>query len=423
MQPLQSAGGLLCVEGLCSCVNTPRKCVPGTRSLLTKSLVFRALRVSKKILKNDFTDTRPEWERSPEPDPVYDNNGIRVNTREIRARERAVERRNDVIELLMQKCTVFRPPTDWKPQKKKRKIPIPVKEYPNYNFFGLIIGPRGNTQKRMQKETNCKIAIRGRGSVKEGAARDSKARRASPCPHPAVQMSPVSTSQLVASEQVSRCPSHSPASVRLRRGRGAPCAHRGRQLGERQRRRRHGTYSAVPQIIPVPPRALPRLLAALCASLQQVHCCSRAGVWAEPNIVKQDGGRSAVADAFCSQAPPSPQVSRLLVPVDEEMNDHKRQQLRELAAINGTLRDESYYKALEAQENEQPIFALPDEIKSRADAQYARDVARFHGADAANKLNNEYENFIAELGGNPVPSGAGAGTHVQSGPVYLVAPA
>lgn len=39
---------------------------------------------------------------------------------------------------------------------------------------GLIIGPRGNTQKRMQMETNTKIAIRGRGSVKEGAARDPK---------------------------------------------------------------------------------------------------------------------------------------------------------------------------------------------------------------------------------------------------------
>lgn len=48
---------------------------------------------------------------------------------------------------------------------------IPVAEYPGYNFFGLIIGPRGNTQKRMQRETNTKIAIRGKGSVKEGANR------------------------------------------------------------------------------------------------------------------------------------------------------------------------------------------------------------------------------------------------------------
>lgn len=40
---------------------------------------------------------------------------------------------------------------------------------------GLIIGPRGNTQKRMERETDCKIAIRGKGSVKEGARRGPKA--------------------------------------------------------------------------------------------------------------------------------------------------------------------------------------------------------------------------------------------------------
>ena len=27
-------------------------------------------------------------------------------------------------------------------------------EYPNYNFIGLLIGPRGNTQKRMQVGTH-----------------------------------------------------------------------------------------------------------------------------------------------------------------------------------------------------------------------------------------------------------------------------
>ncbi len=54
-----------------------------------------------------------------------------------------------------------------RPRKKERKIFIPVRQYPQTNFIGLIIGPRGNTQQRMQRETNTKIAIRGRGSVKE----------------------------------------------------------------------------------------------------------------------------------------------------------------------------------------------------------------------------------------------------------------
>ena len=41
---------------------------------------------------------------------------------------------------------------------------MPVDDYPDYNFFGLIVGPRGNTQKEMQKETGCKIAVRGQGA-------------------------------------------------------------------------------------------------------------------------------------------------------------------------------------------------------------------------------------------------------------------
>ena len=45
-----------------------------------------------------------------------------------------------------------------------------MREHPHYNFIGLIIGPRGNTQKRMQQESGAKIALRGRGSVKDGRA-------------------------------------------------------------------------------------------------------------------------------------------------------------------------------------------------------------------------------------------------------------
>ncbi len=55
--------------------------------------------------------------------------------------------------------------SDYRPERKWKKIFIPQKDYPGYNFIGLIIGPRGNTQKRMQSETNTKIAIRGRGGL------------------------------------------------------------------------------------------------------------------------------------------------------------------------------------------------------------------------------------------------------------------
>jgi hypothetical protein len=38
-----------------------------------------------------------------------------------------------------------------------------------YNFIGQIIGPRGNTQRKLEGDTGCKISIRGKGSVKEGS--------------------------------------------------------------------------------------------------------------------------------------------------------------------------------------------------------------------------------------------------------------
>lgn len=92
----------------------------------------------------------------------------------MREKEKLTDERSFLIEELLKADVTFRPPPDYRPKKKERKIFIPPKDYPGYNFIGLIIGPRGNTQKRMQKETNTKIAIRGRGSVKEGAARDPK---------------------------------------------------------------------------------------------------------------------------------------------------------------------------------------------------------------------------------------------------------
>lgn len=128
--------------------------------------------INQRINAGDFTDTRPEHERSPSPEPVYDSEGVRQNTRDVRNKERLYNQRNELIEQLMKRCPSFKPPADWRPPKKERKVFIPQEDYPGFNFIGLIIGPRGNTQKRLQRETNTKIAIRGKGSLKEGQARD-----------------------------------------------------------------------------------------------------------------------------------------------------------------------------------------------------------------------------------------------------------
>ena len=48
----------------------------------------------------------------------------------------------------------------------RRKIKIPT--HNGFNYAGLIIGPKGSNQKRMEEETGCKVLVRGRGSQKVG---------------------------------------------------------------------------------------------------------------------------------------------------------------------------------------------------------------------------------------------------------------
>ncbi|OAY80497.1 Branchpoint-bridging protein, partial [Ananas comosus] len=127
----------------------------------------RLLEISRLLQSGGPLDDRPEGARSPSPEPIYDNMGVRINTREYRARERLNRERQEIISQLIRRNPAFKPPADYRPPKLQKKLYIP-KDYPGYNFIGLIIGPRGNTQKRMERETGAKIVIRGKGSVKEG---------------------------------------------------------------------------------------------------------------------------------------------------------------------------------------------------------------------------------------------------------------
>ena len=106
---------------------------------------------------------------------VYGADGKRSNTRAVRWRDRYTTERNDVLEKIMSMNPVTRQSNIFK-RKRTNKVPIPIDKHPTYNFIGLIIGPRGKTQKELEAKTGCKIAIRGRGSVKEGARgrRDGK---------------------------------------------------------------------------------------------------------------------------------------------------------------------------------------------------------------------------------------------------------
>ena len=53
---------------------------------------------------------------------------------------------------------------DYKPPKKIKKVYIPDSENPACNYIGLIIGPRGMTQKSLESKSGCKISIRGKNA-------------------------------------------------------------------------------------------------------------------------------------------------------------------------------------------------------------------------------------------------------------------
>ena len=259
--------------------------------------MFRELaQLNRRLIAGLPYDDRPARERSPEPAPVYDANGVRVNTREIVEREKFQTRRMEILEEICRKCPTFRPPPDYKPNKRFSKLPIPVDEYPGYNFFGLIIGPRGSTQKQMQRDTNTKIVIRGKGSARGGTAAAD----------------------------------------------------------------RHNERDDEP-----------------------LH------VYIEGDVQEDVDKATAI-------------IKKLLIPVDEDMNEHKRTQLRELALMNGTLRDETSIEAMQKRLDEEMasggIYQLPETLKKAVAATYKKDIEALHGPGTGGTLDSAYSDFLSELG-------------------------
>ncbi|XP_077539226.1 protein held out wings isoform X3 [Haemaphysalis longicornis] len=58
------------------------------------------------------------------------------------------------------------------PVSRSEKVYVPVKEHPDYNFVGRILGPRGMTAKQLEQETGCKIMVRGKGSMRDKKKED-----------------------------------------------------------------------------------------------------------------------------------------------------------------------------------------------------------------------------------------------------------
>lgn len=126
------------------------------------------LKLTSGRLDVDTSDTR-----SASPPPRYDSFGKRVNTRDVRTREEMQKERHSLIQFAHKMSQSFRPPRDYQPNmiRREAKLYVPTDKYPDYNFIGLILGPRGITQKQMERESGAKVAIRGKGSVKDGRGR------------------------------------------------------------------------------------------------------------------------------------------------------------------------------------------------------------------------------------------------------------
>ncbi|XP_068147267.1 RNA-binding protein asd-2 [Drosophila tropicalis] len=54
-----------------------------------------------------------------------------------------------------------------KPVKVSVKVAVPVRDHPKFNFVGKLLGPKGNSMKRLQEDTMCKMAVLGRGSMRD----------------------------------------------------------------------------------------------------------------------------------------------------------------------------------------------------------------------------------------------------------------
>lgn len=119
-----------------------------------------------------------ERNRSPSPAPTYNSKGQRTNTRELRYKNKFMNERDELILDLLQNVPEYEAPFWYRRMKHiTGKLFVPTEEHPEINFMGLLIGPRGNTLRRIERESGAKIGLRGKGSVKGGNANSASSEK------------------------------------------------------------------------------------------------------------------------------------------------------------------------------------------------------------------------------------------------------
>jgi len=64
--------------------------------------------------------------------------------------------------------------------KLSERVHVPTDKYPEFNFVGRILGPRGTTIQQIQNDTGCKISVRGQGSLRTKEEEEQKLKSKSP---------------------------------------------------------------------------------------------------------------------------------------------------------------------------------------------------------------------------------------------------
>jgi len=60
------------------------------------------------------------------------------------------------------------------------RVRVPTDKYPEFNFVGRILGPRGTTIQQIQNDTGCKISVRGQGSLRTKEEEEAKLKSKAP---------------------------------------------------------------------------------------------------------------------------------------------------------------------------------------------------------------------------------------------------
>lgn len=117
--------------------------------IVAYQVMFRIQEITSKLRLNALNPP-VRRSRSPSPPPVYDSRGKRTNTREQRYKRKLEEERHRLVEIALKMIPHFVAPDDYKrPTKFQDKYYIPTQKYPEINFMGLLLGPRGNTLRKL----------------------------------------------------------------------------------------------------------------------------------------------------------------------------------------------------------------------------------------------------------------------------------